>query len=59
MTTLEIRVGDVWEKDGKRVEVVGGGRGQVSTSTVVYPAAKIVAEFTRVTLGRGRRIWSR
>jgi hypothetical protein len=57
--SLEIRVGDVWEKDGKRVEVVGGGRGQVSTSTVVYPAAKIVAEFTRVLSGRGRRIWSR
>jgi len=57
--SLEIRVGDVWEKDGKRVEVVGGGRGQVFTSTSVYPAAKIVAEFTRVSLGRGRRIWSR
>ena len=57
--TLEIRVGDIWEKDGKQVEVVGGGRGQVSTNTVVYPAVKIVREFTRISLGRGRRIWSR
>lgn len=55
----EIRVGDIWEKDGKPIEVVGGGRGLVTFMGRNLAATALLREWTRLKDGIGRRIWSR
>jgi hypothetical protein len=55
----EIRVGDIWAKADKTIEVVGGGRGWVEFMGRSLAATSLLRDWTRTKDGIGRRIWSR